>query len=51
MKYRFWLFRRNGTFYLQDSVTLKKESLGTGDRQAAERLRGAKEESFLGSRC
>ena len=46
MKHRFWLFRRKGIYYLQDSRTLKKESLGTWDRQEAERLRGAKDEAL-----
>lgn len=45
MKQRFWLFTRSGVFYLQDSVTGKKESLQTRDRKHAERLRSARNEA------
>ena len=46
MKNRFWLFKRNGVFYLQDSRTGKQESLGTREREAAERLRATKNEAL-----
>ena len=42
MKNRYWLFRRNGVFYLQDAQTRHKESLRTCDRREAERLRDAR---------
>ena len=41
MKQRFWLFKRGSVFYLQDSETGKKDSLGTRDLKQAERLRTA----------
>jgi integrase len=44
MKNRFWLFCRGKVFYLEDSVTGKKESLKTTDRKTAERLRLARNE-------
>lgn len=45
MKYRFWLFKRGGVFYVQDALTRKQESLGTKDRKEAERLRSTKEDA------
>lgn len=45
MKQRFWLFKRGGVYYLQDSKTGHKESLGTRDVKQAERLRAAKNEA------
>jgi hypothetical protein len=42
MKQRFWLFKRGSVFYLQDSKTGRKDSLGTRDPKQAERLRAAK---------
>jgi hypothetical protein len=45
MKQRFWLFKRGSVFYLQDSKTGKKDSLGTRDPKQAERLRAAKNEA------
>jgi len=45
MKQRFWLFKRGSAFYLQDSETGKKESLGTRDSKQAERLRAARNEA------
>jgi hypothetical protein len=45
MKHRFWLFQRNGVFYLQDSQTFHRESLHTGDRRQAERIRSAREDA------
>jgi integrase len=38
MKQRFYLFRRRGTYYLQDGRTGKQQSLGTSDRHEAARL-------------
>ena len=38
MKQRFYLFRRRGTFYLQDARTHKQSSLDTKDRSTALRL-------------
>lgn len=45
MKQRFWLFKRGSVYYLQDSETGKKDSLGTRDLKQAERLRAAKNEA------
>lgn len=45
MKKRFWLWERNGVFYLDDSVTRKKISLHTRDRAEAERIRDARNEA------
>src|SRR5262245_10036594 len=45
MKNRFWLFKRDGVFYLQDAVTRKKESLRTEDRREAERIRNARNDA------
>ena len=45
MKHRFWLFKRRGFFYVEDSVTGKQETLGTRDRKEAERLRDIKDEA------
>ena len=45
MKQRFWLFTRNGVYYLQDSVTGKKESLHTKDHKHAEHIRTARNEA------
>ena len=45
MKQRFWLFKRGSVFYLENSETGKKESLGTRDLKQAERLRSAKNEA------
>lgn len=42
MKHRFWLFRRHGVFYIQDSRTRHKESLHTRDATEARRLRDAR---------
>lgn len=42
MKNKFWLFKRNGVFYLQDARTLQKESLHTCNKQEAQRLRAAR---------
>ena len=43
MKHRFWLFRRRGIFYVEDTLTRRQESLGTQNRREAEGLRFAKE--------
>jgi integrase len=45
MKNRFWLFRRSGVFYLEDSQTRKKESLRTRDRRETVRLRDARNDA------
>ncbi|HEU6448285.1 MAG TPA: tyrosine-type recombinase/integrase [Verrucomicrobiae bacterium] len=45
MKKRFWLWERNGVFYLDDSVTRKKISLHTRDSKEAERIRDARNEA------
>ena len=47
MKQRYWLYlrRRTGTYYLEDSLSGKRESLKTTDRRQAERLRDAKNEA------
>jgi len=45
MKQWFWLFKRCLVFYLQDSETGKKDSLGTRDPKQAERLRAVKNEA------
>ena len=45
MKQRFWLFKRRLVYYLQDSETGKKDSLGTRNLKQAERLRAAKNEA------
>ena len=45
MKKRFWLWKRNGVFYLQDAETRQKESLHTTDRAEAERIHDARNES------
>jgi hypothetical protein len=38
VKNRFWLFRRDGVFCLQDAETRRKESLHTRDRDEAVHL-------------
>jgi hypothetical protein len=38
MKQRYWIFRREDTFGIQDTQTGKQESLHTRDRKQAERL-------------
>jgi len=45
MKHRFWLFKRRGIFYVEDTFTGKQESLGTRDRKEAERLRVTKDDA------
>lgn len=45
MKQRFWLYRRGNNFYLHDSETGHRESLGTTDRRLASRLRTARNEA------
>lgn len=45
MKKRFWLWERDGIFYLDDAVTRKKVSLHTRDRREAERIRDARNEA------
>jgi hypothetical protein len=45
MKKRFWLWKRNGVYYLQNAETRQKESLHTSDRAEAERLRNARNEA------
>ena len=43
MKNRFWLFKRGQTFYVEDSLTHKHESLHTKDRREPNRLRDKNE--------
>lgn len=45
MKHRFWLFKRRGIFYVEDTFTGKKETLGTRERKEAERLRTTKNDT------
>jgi hypothetical protein len=45
MKNRFWLFKRGNTYYVEDSLTRKQESLHTAYRREAERLRSAKNDA------
>jgi hypothetical protein len=45
MKERFYLFKRNGTYYVQDGVSGKQQSLKTKDRQEAQQILHAKRES------
>ena len=45
MKQRFYIFRRRGTFYLQDSRNGKQQSLDTRDRSTALRLLEVKRQS------
>jgi FtsZ-interacting cell division protein YlmF len=45
MKHRFWLFKRRGVFYVEDTQTGEQKSLGTQDRKEAERLRATKHDS------
>lgn len=45
MKHRFWLFKRRGVFYVEDTITHKQESLATRDRKEAESLRAAKDDA------
>jgi hypothetical protein len=42
MRNRFWLFKHGNTYYVEDSLTGKQESLHTADKREAERLRSAK---------
>jgi len=43
---RYWLYQRNGVFYLQDRSTGKQESLRTRDQTVAKRLFNAKNQAF-----
>ncbi len=45
MRNRYWLFKRGRTYYVEDALTRKQESLHTTDRQEAKRLRDAKNEA------
>src|SRR5713101_9477887 len=45
MRKRFWLCKRNRTFYVKDAQTQQRISLQTTDRAAAERLVHAREEA------
>jgi integrase len=45
MKNRFWLFKRRNTYYVEDSLSGKQESLHTTDKREAQRLRNAKNEA------
>jgi len=44
-KHRFWLYRRAGVYYLQDSETRKRESLNTRNRREAEQIRVARNQA------
>lgn len=44
MKNRYWLLKRGGTYYIKDSKTGKRESLGTKNKPQAQRLLAAKNE-------
>ncbi len=37
-KQRYWLFKRGGTYYIEDSVTGEQKSLCTSNRQEAEHI-------------
>ena len=45
MSSRYWIFQRKGVFYYEDTHTRKQFSLRTRDRQEAETLLAAKQES------
>ena len=45
MQDRYWLYQRNGTFYVQDRSTGKQESLRTKDAKVAQRLFNAKNQA------
>jgi hypothetical protein len=45
MKNRYWLFRRNGVYYLEDAKTRQKESLRTTDRGEAQLIRDARNQA------
>ena len=45
MKDRYFIYDRNGTYYLQDKETGKRESLRTKSRRVAERLLNARNEA------
>jgi len=44
-KQRFWLYRREGIYYLHDSETRKRESLNTRNRREAEQIRVARNQA------
>jgi Phage integrase family len=46
MRNRFWMFKRGATYYVEDTVTGKQESLRTSDRREAERLHQARNEAL-----
>ena len=46
MKNRYWLIKRRGTYYAHDSQTNQRRSLETKNRAEAQRLLGAKNETF-----
>jgi integrase len=45
MKQRYWLFKRGGVFYVQDTETGQQSSLDTRDSDEAKRIRAAKNEA------
>jgi len=45
MKQRYWLFKRRGVYYVEDSETGEQKSLCTSDKREAERLRATKNEA------
>ena len=46
MKSQFILYRRNGTYYCEDTQTRKQQSLRTKDEAAAKALLHSKNEAF-----
>jgi hypothetical protein len=45
MKAKYWLCKRKETFFSFDSTTGKRESLHTGDREAAKQIMRAKNDA------
>ena len=41
-KQRFWLYRRDGIYYIHDSETSERESLHTRSKQEAEQIRATR---------
>jgi hypothetical protein len=50
MNNRYWLFKRGGVYYIEDTATGKQQSLRTRDRATAEKLRNAKSDAAGQSR-
>jgi hypothetical protein len=49
-KQRFWLYRRAGIYYLQDSQTGRRESLNTRSKREAEQTRAARNDAAANPR-